>query len=64
MKLTSFLSSHYYTKYFARHFEIGLGGGRDFEPPRLMPRINRGGRFLLTGAVTINHLAKSIYGSG
>jgi hypothetical protein len=29
-----------------------------------MPRINRGGRFLLTEVVTKNRLTKSIYGGG
>jgi hypothetical protein len=49
-------------KSFARRFGMGLGDGQDFQPPRLMPEINRGGCFLLTEAVTINRLAKSIYG--
>jgi hypothetical protein len=30
---------------------MGLRGGQDFQPPRLMPRINRGGHFLLTEMV-------------
>jgi hypothetical protein len=57
------IQRHYYTKNFTRHFEIGLGGGRDFKPRRLMPDINRGGHFLLTETVTVN-LAKSIYRGG
>jgi hypothetical protein len=39
---------HYYKKKFARHLGIFFGGGQHFQPPRLMPRINRGGSFLLT----------------
>jgi hypothetical protein len=41
-----------------------FGGGQHFQPPQLMPRINRGRCFLLTKAVTKNHLAKLIYGGG
>jgi len=52
---------HYYTKYFAKCFEIGLRGWQDFKPPRLMPTINWGVHFLLAEAVTVNRLAKSIY---
>jgi hypothetical protein len=36
---------HYYRKTYARHFENSLRGGQAFEPPRLMPGINRGGHF-------------------
>jgi hypothetical protein len=54
----------YYKKSFPRHFEMGLGGGQKFQPPRLMPQINQGGCFLLTEAVTKNYLAKSIYRDG
>jgi hypothetical protein len=38
-------------KNFARRFGMFFGGGQHFQPPRLMPRINRGGR-LLTEVVT------------
>ena len=55
---------HYYIKKFTRRFKIGLGGGQTFKPPQLMPGINRGGHFLLTEAVTVNRLAKSIYCDG
>jgi len=55
---------HYYKKTFARRFEMGLRGGQKYEPPRLMSGINRGGRFLLTATVTLNHLIKSIYEGG
>jgi hypothetical protein len=41
-----------------------LEGGQTFQPPWLMPWINQGGRFLLTEAITVNRLAKSIYGGG
>jgi hypothetical protein len=51
-------------KSFARRFKMGLGGGQKYEPPRLMPVINRGGCFLLTTTVTMNCLAKSIYEGG
>jgi hypothetical protein len=51
-------------KTFPRHLEMGLGGGWAGCPPRLMPGINRGGHFLLTEVVTINRLAKTIYGDG
>jgi hypothetical protein len=50
------------TKDLPRPFQKPLRGGQKFEPPRLMPGINRGGRFLLTKKVTSNRLAKSIYG--
>ena len=30
---------------------MALGGGHDFEPPRLMPAINQDNYFLLTKAV-------------
>ena len=46
------LSIHYYKKDFARPLEIGLRGEQDFQPPRLIPSINRGGHFLLTEVVT------------
>ena len=36
-----------------------LEGGHYFEPPRLMPTINRGGHFSLTEMVIKNRLAKS-----
>ena len=36
---------HYYRKDYARCFENDVGGGRAFQPPRLMPGINRGGHF-------------------
>ena len=41
-----------------------LGGGHNKKPPRLMSLINRGGQFLLTEAVSENHLAKSINRGG
>ena len=34
-----FSGSHYYTKYFAQRFQIGLGGGQIFRPPRLIHRL-------------------------
>ena len=40
---------------------MALGGGQHFQPPRLMPSINRGSYFLLTETVTVNCLVKSIY---
>jgi hypothetical protein len=58
------MTDHYYKKYFARRLGIIFGGGHHFQPPRLMPRINRGGCFLLTEAVKKNRLAKTIYGGG
>jgi hypothetical protein len=51
-------------KSFARRFRMGLESGHAFQPPQLMPQINRGGHFLLTEAITVNRLAKSIYGGG
>jgi hypothetical protein len=47
-------------KSFARRFRNDLAGGQTSKPPRLMPVINRGGRFLLTEAVIENRLVKSI----
>jgi hypothetical protein len=45
------LEPHYYKKKsFARRFGKGLGGGQDFQPSRLMHRINRAGHFLLITA--------------
>jgi hypothetical protein len=32
--------SHYYRKHYARRFENDVGGGQEFQPPRLMSRIN------------------------
>ena len=57
-------SLHYYKKKLNVIFKKTLGGRQKFQPPRLMPQINRGGHFLLTEAVTKNRLAKSIYGGG
>ena len=41
-------------------FKKALKGGHDFEPPRLMARINRGGQFLFTEAVKTNQSPRLI----
>jgi hypothetical protein len=49
-------ATHYYTKSFAQCLQIGLGGGRSFQPPQLMPR--------LTDEVKNSRLLKSINQGG
>lgn len=55
-------SNHYYTNDFARRCTFINKGGHKIQPPRLMPRINRGGHFLFTEAEIFASLQKLIYG--